>query len=513
MKELNYLDITKTGQGHIKVPSANGEYGAFTAGSALQVLSGNSLSDKVPYIFRPSASGKGITEKDTLVGASVAWNQLCNGSSVTVPNGHKYYLSKGGTKSIGASNGSAITGLTSGTDMVVDLTLALGSTIADYIYTIESGTEGAGVAKLREWGFFTKPYYAYNAGSIESVNVSSHKMVGLNIFDEAWVSGSFDANGELIANANWSASEHFMPVVGGGNYFVNIDGISSSANAYVFYYDGAQKYIDKSTSLTANTVVALPANCAYIKVQYKQKIANVVNYPVCINISNPVINGTYEPYTVYEYPLPTGDLRGVLKLDANNNLYAYGDIRHPDKPTDRLFGIVDLGAENWGYTAPTETRPIAQFYRLVEGGSTAQSLNLISTAGYTPSNIPIMGRNVDKTICLYNGRVYVCDSAYSDAASFKTAMNGVYLVYELATPTTETADPFQSPQICSPYGTEEYVDAGVEAGTRDVSVPVGHETEYPQPVAMLPDAPSGNGNYKLRCTVSGGVPTYSWVSE
>ena len=60
----------------------------------------------------------------------------------------------------------------------------------------------------------------------------------------------------------------------------------------------------------------------------------------------------------------------------------------------------------------------------------------------------------------------------NDMASFKTAMSGVYLVYELATPTTETADPFTNPQICSPYGTEEYLD------TRDVAVPVGHDTFY-----------------------------------
>ena len=45
------------------------------------------------------------------------------------------------------------------------------------------------------------------------------------------------------------------------------------------------------------------------------------------------------------------------------------------------------------------------------------------------------------------------------------------LVYELATPTTEQAEPYQELQICSPYGTEEYVTTGI--------VPVGHYTKYP----------------------------------
>ena len=53
-------------------------------------------------------------------------------------------------------------------------------------------------------------------------------------------------------------------------------------------------------------------------------------------------------------------------------------------------------------------------------------------------------------------------------------MNGVYLVYELATPTTESATPYILPQIVSPYGTEEYI-CTEQSG---VSVPVGHDSKY-----------------------------------
>ena len=59
-------------------------------------------------------------------------------------------------------------------------------------------------------------------------------------------------------------------------------------------------------------------------------------------------------------------------------------------------------------------------------------------------------------------------------------MSGVYLVYELATPTTETADPFVKLQYLNPNGTEEYVDAGTTASTpaRDVGIPVGGDRKY-----------------------------------
>ena len=49
-------------------------------------------------------------------------------------------------------------------------------------------------------------------------------------------------------------------------------------------------------------------------------------------------------------------------------------------------------------------------------------------------------------------------------------MSGVYLVYELATPTTESAAPYTNPQIVDDFGTEEYVT--------DSIVPVGHVTKY-----------------------------------
>jgi hypothetical protein len=48
--------------------------------------------------------------------------------------------------------------------------------------------------------------------------------------------------------------------------------------------------------------------------------------------------------------------------------------------------------------------------------------------------------------------------------------DGLTLVYELATPTEETATPYTNPQSVDPYGTEEYVTSGLVA--------VGHETSY-----------------------------------
>lgn len=60
---------------------------------------------------------------------------------------------------------------------VFDLTSHFGSsTIADYIYSLEQATEGAGVQWLKDNGFLTKDYYPCNPGELISVNTSGKKI-------------------------------------------------------------------------------------------------------------------------------------------------------------------------------------------------------------------------------------------------------------------------------------------------------------------------------------------------
>ena len=70
--------------------------------------------------------------------------------------------------------------------------------------------------------------------------------------------------------------------------------------------------------------------------------------------------------------------------------------------------------------------------------------------------------------------IYAVNKDCSTAEEFNTwaTNNGLQVEFELATPTTESADAFENPQEVDPYGTEEYVDS------RSVPVPVGHSTVY-----------------------------------
>ena len=170
--------------------------------------------------------------------------------------------------------------------------------------------------------------------------------------------------------------------------------------------------------------------------------------------------------------MPNTELRGLFKLDANNNIYADGDVCEAGGTVTRRYGIVDLGTLTWNYNS-TYSFFYADISELktVIGNDTIG--NLICHKYVTVSLNTLMDASTG-VICVRptQNAIRIKDSNYTDKNTFTTAVSGLYLIYEKATPTTESSTPFQSPQICDNWGTEEYVDG------RTVEIPVGHETEY-----------------------------------
>lgn len=490
------------------------------AGYADQLVSSIENTDSVPYNFRKVPYDATLEKVDGIVGVDVVLNQLCNGASVTVPNGHKYYMLKGGTASVGASTGTAITGLTSGTDMVFDLTQTFGTAIADYVYSLEQSTAGAGVAWLKEHfpKIFNAGYVPYNAGTMVHVSgLSAKKTVGFNQWDEEYVNGFFNDSGVYTARADIVGSKNAIHVLPNTTYCFN-----GKASAFVTYWrskvsiDNAPtgEFISREQMNADVSTFTTPADCHYIFLNMPAAYGTTYKNDICINLSDPVKNGTYEPYEAHEYPLDsTIDLHGILKLDANNNLYADGDVYEPDGSVSRRYGVVDLGTLPWGISS--NGNYFQAMFTLTGGGSYRGLANVICSK-YPVTNEPesVFNGTIDKVLIVNteyisaNKSVFIRDSSYIDAASLKASLSGVYMVYELATPTTETAEPYQHVQICDDFGTEEYISTTV--------APVGHTTKYPLDIAGRLDniltMPTADGTYTLRATVNNGKVTYSWVS-
>ena len=91
---------------------------------------------------------------------------------------------------------------------------------------------------------------------------------------------------------------------------------------------------------------------------------------------------------------------------------------------------IDLGSLSWGTGSGGAARFVATPNPIAKGSST-----IICEVLQTSTNTAIYAGSVDKAIAVHtNGTIWVRDTDYTDKDDFKTAMDGKYAVYELATP-------------------------------------------------------------------------------
>lgn len=215
-----------------------------------------------------------------------------------------------------------------------------------------------------------------------------------------------------------------------------------------------------------------PSDCVYINFATNN---TTYNHDICTNFSSDR-NGQYEPYEFHSYALDDSlTLRGIPKLNSANEMYFDGDVYKSDGSVERRYGIVTLnGSENW------QTYDVAQGrlwrYDLPTRKDVQITNSMMISSRY--SVVALNESRKEQTISGSGTFVDFIDSSYNTINEWKASLatNPITIVYELATPTTESASPYVSPQICNEYGTEEYVSAEQNG----VTMIVGHNTKYPQ---------------------------------
>lgn len=338
---------------------------------------------------------------------------------------------------------------------------------------------------------FPNDYYEYNEGELLSFDGKGLKSVGFNQWDEEWEVGMIGHDGNTVPEKNTFCSKNYIKVLPDTDYFFKADGYTG----YYACFDENYKNIYPSTGYLSpiEGIKRIPVNCHYIK--FFVRGTSVYNNDICINLSHSGYrNGEYEPYEDYKILFQEGKtisrLTGKLNGEGDSVVIFPDGLRSAGEVFDEIvydkdtgkhkaikrIGSVDMGILDWtaGSSSSSTNTPI--FYTVSVGirkrGNTPlrTAMYIYNSKNYPEgiSNGQINGNHSTNI-------VYILDSSYTDAASFKQSLSGQILYYELAEPEVYELDfSITTSYDAHDFGTEEvlYNDGN------EVNIPMKANIEY-----------------------------------
>ena len=258
---------------------------------------------------------------------------------------------------------------------------------------------------------FNGQYEPYKS-NVARLDITTLKVKSPNIWDEEWEVGQYNTSGIKVNDSTAVLNircKNLIPVSGGETYY-----FKTPSQLRLCTYDAQGNFIEAVSGGANNNTKTLGSNVRFVAICTTNNATTTYGNNITINVSNPGHNGHYYPHGEFA---PYAD--GMKDAGtAADELWQTG--------TRRKLKRVNLGDLTWTYS---NSRFQATLDRL------NGTLNCISTK-YTVTSASTNAE--DKTI--YTGSYYgnnkiaIRDDAYTDAATFKTAVNGVYLDYEQANP-------------------------------------------------------------------------------
>lgn len=287
-------------------------------------------------------------------------------------------------------------------------------------------------------------------------------------------------------------------------YFINVDGKYTDENTKSQVYIAEMKLykIQKTFVLcdeTKDTRIQIAVYTADTSVDYDvtvtvfdlTKMFGAGNEPSTVKEFEAMFPAEYYPYNVGE--LMSVSVNEVIYLDTKNqetsypipqavlNLPGYGwsseDVRNEVNWENRQHiqrvNAVDLGTLNWTYMAR-----YTAFMADVSGKADGQNMLCSMYINYGK---PLLSSMPDMYICANSSgeQIFIKNSKYTDADTFKQAMNGVMLYYKIAEPIiTDISDivdnTFQEPVEVEVGGTLTFKNSHGD----DYRIPVPSSEEY-----------------------------------
>ena len=336
-----------------------------------------------------------------------------------------------------------------------DLTQMFGPSVANYIYTLETGTAGAGVALFNS--LIKALDNSAETGELVSTVYSAEKSRGKNLFKE---SSMFPSNSMPLTAGYYTGSTSIAGFDFGFTFKPNtqytftykghVSANNVNARFHVYYTDGTGANTSIMQSTTDSEYTWTSEAGKSISYVTKDFGSSGTVYMLYLQVEEGATATAYSPYMEDTLTFPTPvTLRGLLKV-INNALVVDGDEYEPESgEIERRYGIVDLGTPNWNYYGYFEA--VLPVEPAMNGGTLC--IRYDSTTATTVDTMP------DKSIRVAGTKVYIKDSSHtsvgsaSDPTSFLGSLQGVYLVYAIANPTPDTpVTPINDPMLSTEGG-------------------------------------------------------------
>ena len=325
----------------------------------------------------------------------------------------------------------------------------------DLTAIFDSGNEPSTTSAFEAWlqsHIGNLPYYDYTLGTLLSFNGTGIKVTGKNLYGYnttptiigQGITYTDNGDGSYTVSGTPTAYSHIdfpkVPISASLGTVV----VSGWQNTKNMACDAVRLFDSNSTQLALlgasnpNPFAINLANyptVAYLSIAIKRGTNNVAVSGVIyaqIEIGN-TASSSYVPYSTDTLSLPISTYFPDGMMSAGS---VYDELTE-DKAYTRI-GSVDLGDLTYTYdSSNTRFRATADQFTNMKIVATNNDVVNAVIAGYTAysNNNDWDGRHDMSFFQASNGNVFIVNKNYTDATTFKNAMNGVLLFYELATPT------------------------------------------------------------------------------
>lgn len=294
-----------------------------------------------------------------------------------------------------------------------------------------AGNEPATVKEFTD--LFPLSYYKYNVGSLLNFTGTKIKTVGENHLTNdstKWGNYGTETSGYSSNTARLAPKDYVIPFKAGGTYtFSYVDNGALPSGDY--FYIGVNGYANgsrvfDSTWKTMPYSCTIPSNVDTLRLTYKRSNASWSCTDLVNEIGNRLFFSMVETDSINETDLPISTFFPTGMKSAGT---VYDELL-PTKAITRI-GAVDLGTLDWAYN-PTYTMFLAEVKGMSTSDKKSGACAVYEIISSWVSSEEWINGNMLLTLGGSDNYIRIKNTSYTDANTFKSAMNGIYLYYELA---------------------------------------------------------------------------------